>query len=292
MQSLYIIMVAGNIFVADWGNNVIRIIYTNGSVSTYAGTVNDIVPTVTLLQPIGLTQGSFGNIIVSTLDRILKIKNVIKVTSTIARISKNANSIQASRSYSTIALRQLLSTVNSVSSTPIVNPKTIYYIETRSSAIKYPKETTTISLLYLKTNISMPVIDPKANEKFTNSTKEGYFENELPLASIYFSRLKTSSGDVITILLGLGYGELYELVNLLFYQMHKCKSRMFQITTAATSLLIASLTFHSIIADYQLCPYLVSDGVLALWALLCGGLDKFNEYSDIHLYLLAALDVL
>jgi hypothetical protein len=84
-----------------------RIISTNGSVSTYTGTVNDIFPTF-----IGLTQDSFGNIIVSTLDRILKIKNVfytavkvtstiahysaVKVTSTIARISKNANSIQAS----------------------------------------------------------------------------------------------------------------------------------------------------------------------------------------------------
>jgi hypothetical protein len=158
-----------------------------------------------------------------------------------------------------------------------VNPKTIYYIETRSSAINFPKETTTISLLYLKTNISMPVIDPKPNETFTNSTKEPYFPNELPLASIYFSRLKTSSGDVIIILLGLGYGELYELVNLLFYQMHKCKSRMFQIATAATSLLIASLTFHSIIADYQISPYLVSDGVLALWALLCGVLISLTN---------------
>jgi hypothetical protein len=80
---------AGNIFVADWGNNAIRIISTNGIVSTYAGTVHAIGPTVTFLQPVGLTQDSFGNIVVSTFDRIFKIKNVFystaKVSSTIAR---------------------------------------------------------------------------------------------------------------------------------------------------------------------------------------------------------------
>jgi hypothetical protein len=92
---------AGNIFVADNGNNAIRIISTNGIVSTYVGTVDAIVQTVTVLQPVGLIQDSFGNIIVSTLGRILKIRNVfysaVKVTSTIAHILKNTNSIQASR---------------------------------------------------------------------------------------------------------------------------------------------------------------------------------------------------
>jgi hypothetical protein len=93
---------AGNIFVADWGNDAIRIISTNGSVSTYAGKVNDIVPTgtVTLRQLIGMTQDFFGNIIVSTLERILKIRNIFY--SEVIVTSKVLSVVKPPKTYSTI----------------------------------------------------------------------------------------------------------------------------------------------------------------------------------------------
>jgi hypothetical protein len=125
---------AGNIFVADWGNNAIRIISTNGIVSTYAGTITAIVPTVTLVQPIGLTQDSFGNIIVATLGRILKIRNVfysaVKVTSKVLSV------VKPPKTYSTIVSLAVSSSLN-------VNSKSMLTIDAGSSLIMYPKKTST-----------------------------------------------------------------------------------------------------------------------------------------------------
>jgi hypothetical protein len=100
--------------------------------------------------------------------------------------------------------------------------------------------------------------------------------------------LNPSSGDIIIILLGLGYGELYDLVNMLFYQMVKYKSGMYQISVAATLLLVSSLTFHTIIADYQIAPYAVSDKVLAVWAILCAVLTSL---TNIMIYIFISLRI-
>jgi hypothetical protein len=125
---------AGNIFVTDWGNNVIRLISTNGSVSTYAGAANAIVQTGTLVEPVGLTQDSFGNIIVSTLDRIVKIRNVFYSEDIVT--SKVLSVVKPPKTYITVASLSVSSSLN-------VNSKSMLSIDTGSSLIIYPKMTST-----------------------------------------------------------------------------------------------------------------------------------------------------
>ena len=69
---------SGNLYVADASNNKIRIIYSNGTVSTFAGTgargsLDGPALNATFYYPSGLELDSSGNLYVSTLTNIRKI---------------------------------------------------------------------------------------------------------------------------------------------------------------------------------------------------------------------------
>jgi hypothetical protein len=110
----------GNLFVADSGNNAIRVISKDGKVSTYAGTVDSIIPNLSILGPISLALDLFGNIFVAAGPRIYKIKNIMNTTATsiLARQS-TGNSVEATSSFApeptiiqTILLAQSTSSPN------------------------------------------------------------------------------------------------------------------------------------------------------------------------------------
>ncbi|WOV93401.1 MAG: DUF5011 domain-containing protein [Candidatus Nitrosoabyssus spongiisocia] len=69
---------SGNLYVTDTGNNKIRIIYSNGTVSTFAGTgargsLDGPALNATFRYPFGLELDSSGNLYVSTYTNIRKI---------------------------------------------------------------------------------------------------------------------------------------------------------------------------------------------------------------------------
>jgi hypothetical protein len=96
------------------------------------------------------------------------------------------------------------------------------------------------------------------------------YKNNVPQSSIFFARLKTTTGIAVTALIGLGYGESYWLIILLFSESKKFKTAMYQIAVAATFFHVINLLFYTVVMDYQLSPYLMGDRIIGTWALLCG----------------------
>jgi hypothetical protein len=104
----------------------------------------------------------------------------------------------------------------------------------------------------------------------TTPSNSPLYPNDLPQASIYFSRLKTINGIAVTVLVGLGFTETYWLITLLISESKKFKSAMFQIASTATILHSMNLAFYYMVLDYQISPYLMGSQQLGAWALLCG----------------------
>jgi hypothetical protein len=104
----------------------------------------------------------------------------------------------------------------------------------------------------------------------SSKEKHNVHPNMIPQASIFFARVKTTTGIAVTALIGLGYGETYWLIILLISESRKFKSAMYQIAIAATFCHVLNLFFYTVVIDYQLSPYLMGDQGIGAWALLCG----------------------
>jgi uncharacterized membrane-anchored protein len=129
----------------------------------------------------------------------------------------------------------------------------------------------------LSSSVSSPTTEKNQNETTENldknasiAVKHNPHPNLIPQASIYFARVKTTTGIAVTVLVGLGYCESYWLMILYISESRKFQSAMYQIALAATVFHALNLLFYTVVMDYQLSPYLMGDQGIGTWALLCG----------------------
>jgi hypothetical protein len=132
-------------------------------------------------------------------------------------------------------------------------------------------DTSTLSIA-----ISSSTTENNHNETADNHAKNesikvaNPYPNIIPQASIFFSRLTTTTGIAVTALIGLAYGESYWLITLFISESKKFQSTLYQTALAATLFHILNLLFYTVVMDYQLSPYLMGDQGIGTWALLCG----------------------
>jgi hypothetical protein len=126
-------------------------------------------------------------------------------------------------------------------------------------------------------SVSSTIVKDNQNDTSKNTSdirpikqKAPFYPNNLPQASIYFARMKSTNGIAVTVLIGLGFCESYWLITLLISESIKIKSKMYQIASAAAFIHTFNLVCYTIVLDYQISPYLLGDKQLGVWALLCG----------------------
>jgi hypothetical protein len=170
---------SGNIFVSDYSNNVIRIIFANGTVSTYAGNTDAIIPIGDISFPIGLSQDSDGNITVGTIGQILKIKNIFystaKATST------------ASKHVKTTARTTIVASLGDVNPNRLSVTSTIKSTLT-STSVKFTPKRSSVPL-----SLSLSLEMPSNPIKFTTRVS---FTSKMTSTPIKFTSQRSSVTSV------------------------------------------------------------------------------------------------
>jgi hypothetical protein len=139
-----------------------------------------------------------------------------------------------------------------------------------STLIAELADTSTISI-----DISSSAIDNHHNQTIDKAKNESIkvtnpYTNIIPQASIFFSKVTTTTGIAVTAIIGLAYGESYWLITLFISESKKFKSTLYLTALAATIFHVLNLLFYTVVMDYQLSPYLMGDQGIGTWALLCG----------------------
>jgi hypothetical protein len=249
--------------------------------------------TGTLCSPIGsylaivgcqqfLISGPKNQVCVLRDSNAIILKCVITLCNDIPTYSIVPRSESTSSETKIIAGKIVLSTYGTEVSSSTSTFSSISENILTATTINAMRYTTFSSILPVSVeSVYSSITEKNVNETTDNLDKNGSITakhnphpNLIPQASIYFARVKTTTGIAVTVLIGLAYGESYWLMILLISENRKFQSSMYQIALAATFFHVLNLLFYTVVMDYQLSPYLMGDQGIGAWALLCGAMSN------------------